>query len=129
MRNKPTVGQQVFILNVGNAARHKPQVLTPATVTKVGRKYFTALENHFAGSPHMATQYHLDTWREKSEYSANSKVYESPQEWADEREAAAIGCMLNDRFGSLPRTKLSLKSLRAIKAIIDAELANNQTQR
>ena len=41
MKPKPTLGQKVFSLNIGNNARHVPQVLSPATVSKVGRKYFS----------------------------------------------------------------------------------------
>ncbi len=38
---KPAVGQVLYSLNVGNAARGRERVLTPVVVIKVGRKYFT----------------------------------------------------------------------------------------
>ena len=40
MKTKPVVGQVLYSLNVGNAARNCGQVLTPVTVVSVGRKYF-----------------------------------------------------------------------------------------
>ncbi len=38
---KPTVGETLYSLNIGNATRGKVQKLTPVKVLKVGRKYFT----------------------------------------------------------------------------------------
>lgn len=59
-RKKPEVGQVVYSLNVGNAARNREQVLTPLKVTKVGRKYFTALEDGYPD--HLSVQFHIDSW-------------------------------------------------------------------
>ena len=84
MKPTPTIGQTLYSLNVGNAARRIPQTLKPVVVTKVGRKYFTV------GEGWRATEYHLHDWREKSDYMANSRLYASEQEYADEKETSEI---------------------------------------
>lgn len=113
MNNKPEVGQIVYSLNITNAARHKEQVLTPIKVTKIGRKYFTC------GERWEATQYHLDTWVEKTEYSASSRVYENSTEWEEEKEATDLLQYLKNEFGRIPRSSVSLPALRTIKGIVE----------
>ena len=114
MTEKPKVGQTLYSLNIGNAARHKKQELTPVVVTKVGRKYFTA------GEGRRVTQYHLDSWREKSEYTPDSRLFVSRQAWEDEKEINRIGRKI---YKSFPfgenRHKISLKNLRIIEQFLD----------
>ncbi len=112
----PTVGQTVFSLNVGNAARHQPQVLTPVAVTKVGRKYFTA------GEGWRATKYHLETWIGVTEYGPTSKAYDSEQAWLDEKERIQLGSFLRETFSGYgqPPSYLTLQDLREIRGIISA---------
>ena len=59
--NKPEVGQKVFLLYCGNLARrYKEEKFVPATVTRVGRKYFYVLED---GKPeHCEIKFDLDGW-------------------------------------------------------------------
>lgn len=114
MKNKPFIGQTLFKLNVGNAARHIPQVLTPVKVTKVGSKYFTI------GEGWEAKQYHLDDWSEKTEYSAESNLYLSEQEYLDEQEEIEICREISRAFDKGKNSKfLPLSRLREIKDIID----------
>jgi hypothetical protein len=117
---KPVVGQVLFSLNVGNAARNRQQVLTPVEVIKVGRKYFTTMPvggdldrrwNH--------TQYHIDGWSEKSDYSKNSRLYATEIEWEEEKEAGDIRDRLRDLFTWNTRKSVGIDKLRRIAAILD----------
>ena len=83
MKRKPKVGDILVSVNVGNAARYRPQIATPVKVTKIGRKYFTTIPVMFENKGWMAKQYYIDDWTEKSKYSACSVLYESEQEWND----------------------------------------------
>lgn len=117
MRNKPKVGQKLFSLNIGNASRRSPQVLTPVIVKSVGRKFFVAGVEGCAD--HSNETYHLDTWHEKTNSTADSCLYETEKEWADEKEAAELCAEIGKAFeyGS-NRKNLSLEKLRSIKAIL-----------
>ena len=93
---KPVVGQILYSLNIGNAARNREKSLTPVIVKKVGRKYFTCGQD---GWPeHCDTQYYIDDWREKTIYSANSTLYENAQDYRDEKEITEICWRLHRAF-------------------------------
>ena len=110
---RPEVGETLFSLNVGNAARNCPQVLTPVVVTKVGRKYFTV------GEGWQAKQYRLSDWGQQSEYIADSALYESEQEWEDEKETRVLAGVVSEAFKHGRNTKgLPLAALRKIHAIV-----------
>ena len=109
----PKVGQTVYSLNVGNAARHNEQVLTPVVVTKVGRKYFTV------GEGWRATQFHISDWSEKTEYSPCAALYESEQEWLDEKESGDLCREIARAFEYGKNSRdLPLSSLREIGKIL-----------
>ena len=113
---KPVVGQKLYSLNVGNASRRTVQKLTPVIVKKVGRKYFTCSPEGFD----YRTQYHLDDWSEKSDYSAVSRLYESKQAWEDEKEAAMICKRLHCYFDyGRNRKNLSLETVKKVLEIIE----------
>lgn len=115
---KPELGQELFSLNIGNTSKRRKQLLTPCVVTKVGRKYFTvkAADDNIGWS---ASQYHIDGWNEKTDYSPNSRLYPSEQAWKDEKEESQLARKIYDAF-EYGRNKggLPLESLRAIDAII-----------
>ena len=114
---KPEVGQTLYSLNVGNAARRRPQILTPVVVTKVGRKYFTCKPE--VGNKWQEVQYHLDGWYEKTDCIPDSVLYINPQEWEDVNETNRICNMIGNafRYGH-NKSKLSLQQLRAIEQVI-----------
>lgn len=112
----PTVGQTLYSLNTGNAHRGRPQVLTPVIVKSVGRKYFSAGDPKY----NISTQYHLDDWREKTEYGHDSKVYASAQEWEDEKEAQALSDRIRKHF-QYGQSGLPLSSLRTIAEFLPAQ--------
>ena len=88
MMEKPEVGQTLYSLNIGNAARNRKKELTHVVVKKVGRKYFTCGQD---GWPeHCDRQYYISDWRENTNYSADSKLYKSAQDYRDEKETQEI---------------------------------------
>ena len=110
---KPIVGETLYSLNVGNAFRaswNDVQKLTPMIVEKIGRKYFTL----------GGIQFHLDDWREKTEYCRTHELFETEQEWIDKKESDDILSFLREKIdycgGS---TNLTLIQLREIKSIIE----------
>ena len=115
MKPKPTLGQEVFSLNIGNNARHVPQVLKPATVSKVGRKYFSV---KLQGPHPMEREYHIENWRERTEYSAGTRLYASEKEYMDEKETAVIWGQLREAFFTYNPTDFDLPRLRKIIAIV-----------
>lgn len=118
MKQTPTVGQILYSLNVGNAARRTEQKLTPVTVVKVGRKYFTCVPVGSESYRYLNTEYHLEDWREKSEFTPNSALYESEQEWLDKKERSRICKMLREVFsGEYSCRHISLDDLRSIESV------------
>jgi hypothetical protein len=116
--DKPMVGQTLYMINIGNAARNRDQILTPVVVVKVGRKYFTTrnIDDNRGWSDQ---QYHIENWSEKTEYSANSCLYQSPQDWHDQKESYTIGMEIYNFFKyERGTTKISLPKLRIIMDII-----------
>lgn len=115
-KRKPIIGEKLFTLNVGNAARRTPQVLTPVIVAKVGRKYFTT---HAEGQFKVEREFHLENWREKTDYSPDAVIYESEQEYADEKESREICAAIGKAFEYGRNGKeLPLETLRKISALL-----------
>jgi hypothetical protein len=112
----PIVGQTLYSLNVGNAARYREHVLAAVVVTKVGRKYFTAQPD---GKSYEARDYRLGSWRQKTEYSADSELYTDPKEWEDEKEALEISKRIRREFDHFSKPTQTLDQLRRIAAILD----------
>jgi hypothetical protein len=117
---KPKVGDKLFSLNIGNAARRTKQELTPVIVVKVGRKYFTVSPIGKEHYEHLAIQYYIDTWKEKTDYSASSVLYETEKEWNDKREISVISTQIHSHFSSgRCHIKISIDDIRKIKSILD----------
>lgn len=117
-RPKPIVGQTLYSLNVGNAARHTEQKLTEVKVLKVGHTYFHCGINPEQARSH--TRYRLSDWiqDEGDDYSGYSEVYASRQEWEDKRETEVLTSDIKKTFDSWTGTKLPLAALRQIATII-----------
>jgi hypothetical protein len=108
---RPVVGQILYDLNVGNRHRRGvEQKLTPVRVTSVGRKYFTCC----AEGSQLETKYHLDSWREATDYCVDHELYTSPQEWEDETRRLAIAF----RFNHTNWKAFSLETLRKIQDLL-----------
>lgn len=117
MKRKPILGETLYDLNIGNAAR-KPRVqeLTPVTVITVGRKYFTCAPSEGKYKPEMT--YKIENWEQKTENCRDHKLYETAQEWEDEREAAEIHAELRAEFNQYGKCAVPLETLRAIKSLL-----------
>lgn len=114
---KPKVGDRLFDLNVGNAARRGcPQVLTPVEIIRVGRKYFTCAP--IEGICRPETSYHVDSWREHTDYSASHQLFKTEQEYLDKRDAAQIAMFIRETFSGYGQTKIPVEKLREIKRIL-----------
>ena len=118
MKNKITVGQLVFSLNIGNAARNREQKLTPMVITKVGRKYFSAryLDDSSGWSE---IQYYVDSGIEKTNFSANSCIYLSEKEYDDEVMANNLYLNIKNSFSSFRNKKFTLSQLSRINDILE----------
>lgn len=115
MKRKPILGETLYALNVGNAAgRGVPQTLKPVIVSKIGRKYFTCGPE----GARFPEEYHIDTWREKTEFCVNHHLYETEQEWLDEKEFSETVSEIRAMFNAYNKPPLTLESLRKIKSVI-----------
>lgn len=115
MKPKPKIGQTVYSLNVGNrAGRGVERKLTPMVVTKVGRKYFTASQDIYH------VDFHLDSWKQVTEYTPIHKLYITKQDWQDEKEEAQL-CEVISSYFEYNRNpqNLPLQKLRAIMEILN----------
>jgi len=108
IRPKPVVGQVIYEL-------HR-QELTPVIVRKVGYKYFTC--GFVDASEYSYREYHIDDWSEKTRYMPDTYLYESVQEYEDEKEHNALLREVREVFVGYSTKDLSLEQLRAIKEII-----------
>jgi len=117
-KKKPSVGQVLFSLNIGNAARYCEQKLTRKIVVSVGNKYFN-VRDEGDNSGWSEVSYHIDGWSVKTGYSANSALYETEQEWEDERDAKSLGGVIYAAFPYGQNVKkVSLDNLRKIVELI-----------
>ena len=113
---EPKVGQILYSLNVGNAARRGvEQKLTPVVVMSVGRKYFTC------GEGFNAKQYCLGSWQENTNFTATSCLYETEQEWADDKRRDELLSRLRNEFGTFGNSRMSLGQLERITAILEEQ--------
>lgn len=126
--NKPTVGQVLFSLNIGDAARHTPSVLSPVVVAKVGRKYFTTTERD--GPYKCETEWHLDTLRQRTDRSARAALYVSERAYEDEKLANGICRLIGTvfQYGSNNYCNVPLDTLVKIKQILDEVGAKERVQ-
>jgi len=113
---KPKVGQTVYSLNVGNAARNTKQKLTPVTVCKVGRKYFYA--KRYNWPENTAIKYDLLTWGEVTDYFVNNKLFESVEAYEISKERGDLIRKLESVFRHGIADRLLLSQLREIIEVI-----------
>ncbi len=115
MKPKPTVGQTLFILNVGdNCSKYRPQELSLATVVSVGRKYFAVRRKDFE----IDIKFRLSDFGQETWHSVGWKIYESEQGCHDEKEQSSIHERMRKVFDFYSRP-LTLTKLRKIAAILD----------
>ena len=88
-------------------------------VTYVGRKYFRVRPEGWLSDS--KTRYMNDDWREDTQYTQSTKLYEREKDFENEKEAARL---FNKIRGELnwygAEKRFSLYELREIEAIIDS---------
>lgn len=84
------------------------------TVCAVGRKYFRVKIRNF-----YEVEFHICDWTQKTDYSADYRLYQTEQEWRDEDEVRGICDMLWHcfQYGNNMRG-ISLGDLRTIAGIV-----------
>ena len=118
-KRKPVVGERLYSLNIGNSARHAEQKLTPVIVSKVGRKYFYAEKEGYR----LETKYHIDSWVEATDFCANSKLYESAEDWNNEKLKSELLQALSDAFGVYyKKEEFTIEQLKSVCEILSIEV-------
>jgi hypothetical protein len=121
MKRKPILNEMLFAERVGNKRDEGP--LTPVTVTRVGRKYFTCKMGW------RGIQFHLDSWRQVTDYSPDCVLYETEQEQSDLREKERLAAMLRQEFNHWGQSPFPLETLRQIRDLVaQAKKQNAQTK-
>lgn len=110
------VGQTVYSLPIGNAARRGALVLTPRIVTKVGRKYF-----YYEQYGHPIKISLEDFCDYAGEYTSNVRVYLSEQEWEDEKVAAKLLEEVQRKVSMYRAKSLTITQLKGILVILEEE--------
>lgn len=125
MKNKkPEVGQIVYSLPIGNAARGGRGIeLTSMSVIKVGRKYFyaAAAGRESDRDSHMHVKVGFETWVEHSDWVCH-KFYESTQEWEDEKTYQGLSDAFRRAFDWFGRDKFNLQDLKRAADILGIEV-------
>lgn len=118
--NKLEVGQVIWTLNVGNAARRCGQELTERVITKVGRKYF------YIEVFRRKVKFEIETLEECSDYTSDYKVYINKQDYFNEikkRELlTGIRGILTPQFGV---SKVSLDTVISVAKILGLDVEEN----
>lgn len=81
------IGDELYLVDSGNRARHRGR--RPCQVMKVGREYFTV-----AFGNHGKVQFHLDSWRQKTDYLPDYTLYKTQQAYEDEVLFERLRCRL-----------------------------------
>ena len=110
MKRKPILNETLFLERCRNWRHEGP--LIQVIVSKVGRKYFTCKMDW------REIQFHLDSWRQVTEYSPDCLLYETEQEHSDLREKERLAALLRQEFNYYGSSPFSLETLRQIKEII-----------
>lgn len=79
MDRKVEVGQELWLVDAGNRARYNKGA-RPCVVVKVGRKYFDVEW----GDRRTSVTFHIDTWREKTEYTPGYRLFRSEAAYQQE---------------------------------------------
>lgn len=121
--NNPKVGDKLFLVDAGNRARtyNKQRY---CEVTKVGRKYFTVT---YGEKPYETeVEFHLDTRRQRTEYSDAYALYESEQEWADEIEKSKLAYLIELAIKYGGHKRYTITQLREVVKVLGIQLERNQ---
>jgi len=113
-RRKPVVGETLYLVECGRHNRD-PQG-KPATVSKVGSKYFS-VDPYGRGEPWSFEEFELRNWAPRSIYPTKT-LHESEQAYLEKREAQRLWDSLSAFTRMRHASPLSLTQLRAVAEII-----------
>ncbi len=113
---KPKVGDQFFIVDIGNRARTNPQQRY-CEVVKVGRKYF-----YVTGEFREPIQFCLERHRQVTDYCEDYALFESEKAWRNSVEAIQWARLLHESFSWNNNKGHSLEQLRAVGEILGIAL-------
>ena len=116
-RPLPVKDQILYDVNVGNAARFSPPQPKKVIVRKVGRKYFECSPET---APHNTTKYHLEDWREVTEYSETHALYLTIEEWQEENSQRELYLELSRTINCAYLSRLTLDQLTEIKKLLQS---------
>lgn len=119
MKKIPKIGDIVYSLNVGNAAMYREQKLTQCEVVSVGRKYFeiSPIDNDWKWKE----KFHIDGWCQVTGFTASHALYETKQEFLDDKEEVELLKKIRDHFGAYGRCSTKLNDLKKIVEILNLQ--------
>ena len=90
-------------------------------VKSVGRKYLTI---EIGVSCKQDVKFHIETWRQKTEYSPDSFLFESKQEWEDGKKQGQYIDLFRFTFQH-GRRSFSLEKLEEAAKILEIQIGDN----
>lgn len=114
---KPTVGETLYRQTLKSYSRNLPdneEEVVQCEVVSVGRKYFTVRD---LGSK-FERSFDIEYWLEKSEYSSDSVLYSTKQEYLDAQEYTQLEKNIRDLLHKNGLSKLSIEQIREINKIL-----------
>jgi hypothetical protein len=117
MKQKPKVGQTVCALHISERTGQGDRAPINMRVVRVGRRYFECetLSRAFR------IEFHLDTWRQKSDYSPDYRLYASREEWEAEKRQSELVEWFKRIFNTYASPKYTLAALEAARAILEED--------
>jgi len=120
MKQKPIVGEQ--LLAEIPAGRHSERRLETATVTKVGRKYFSVLFDNSSRDE----EFFISDWRRAGENTHCNfpiNLYRSREEMDAKNEKSKLVRLMADNFRySSDWNNLDLETLRGVTGLVGIEV-------
>lgn len=109
---KPFVGQSLYMRRGHYGETSFAQVVE---VTMVGREYFATT------GARSDTLFHLDTWRQKTDYSPFYRLWPSEEDYRVEEETGQLRSKIRGQFAGYSEVVrlLTLDQLQRIQAILD----------
>lgn len=116
----PVVGKKYFLVDIGNRARRRGGEQRTCSVINVGRKYFTVAYEQGLGS--VSVIFHRKDFTQKSDYSANYRLYPDQVSWEEEIEWEKWQKTFRRFTDCTGNKKVSAEQYRAAALILDIDL-------
>lgn len=118
---KPVVGQEITVVESGNRLRYRqdrqPKIFD-GTVTKVGRKYFhVEVDTGYKST----REFCLETWVEKTNYTADYIAYPDRQEYMDTRERERLETLIRRTFDGYAPKPFTLQQYQKVVEVLELQ--------